>query len=610
MCGICGIIYKNDEPVNQQIIRNMMKRIKHRGPNDDGVFSFKNIHLGFVRLSIIDLSIAGHQPMISNDGNSIIVFNGEIFNYIELREELILLGYTFKTKTDTEVLLYSYIHWGEKCLHKLNGMWAFAIYNKQKHSLFISRDRYGIKPLYFWEDSEKYVFASEIPAITEVAIGALGINHQMVFDYLAFNRTDHTKETFFRGIFKVGHGECIIYENKNIIQKKWYDLRKAIDNSFINANEYLECLTSSISLRLRSDVPIGVCLSGGVDSSSIVSIISQKLDKSNLNTFSAVYGEGKKGDETKYIQLFKNSLPNMHFIFLESEMLFNNLDDFIKAHAEPVFTTSQYAQYKIMEYAKNFVTVTLDGQGADEQLGGYEYFYSYNLKGLLNNRKLFRYLMELYYYLVKNYSHYGLYAIKYFVFLMLPEYLKIKSRTSSIGFINPEFENQYNLTNQVTGTLYSSSNLHDALLNHFEYKLEHLLKWEDNNSMRFSIEARVPFLDHRLVEQTLALPSNMLIHNGETKYILREALKGILPETIRIRRDKIGFETPEDEWFRSDRFKNLIQTILNEGQLLKYNFIDVERSRNLYAQHLARKINISKIIWKWINIEKWIQNWF
>jgi asparagine synthase (glutamine-hydrolysing) len=610
MCGICGVVNINNKPVNEHDISAMMQKLKHRGPDDDGTYYNSFLGLGFVRLSIIDLTHAGHQPMHSFDGNYVIIFNGEIFNYLELRGELISRGYSFRTKTDTEVLLNAYIEWGDDCLDKFNGMWAFAIYDKKNKSLLLSRDRYGIKPLYYYNDDNRFIFASEIPAILSVLNNEISVNNQLVFDYLAFNRTDHTSETFFNNIKKVPHGSNVVISENKIAQYTWYNLRSKLNTPFDSPDEYFDYLTSAIRLRMRSDVPVGICLSGGLDSSSIVAILAKVLDNNQINTFSAVYGDGMRGDERRYIGLFKSYLPNMHYLTINSHMLFEDLDKFTQSHAEPVFTTSQYAQFKIMEYARQFVTVTLDGQGADEQLGGYEYFYGYYFKGLIKRGAIPLFVSELFYYMIINYKNYGFYPIQYMLFLFLPEYLKVKSRVTVLKYINPEFNNEYGTSNNVTNTLYTADGLIDSLIRHFEYKLEHLLKWEDNNSMRFSIEARVPFLDHRLVEKTLSLPDNNIIYRGITKYILREAMKNILPENIRTRRDKIGFETPEDDWFRSDEFSSYVQMILHEGNILRYNYINPEKSLLLFNKHLNKKINISQIIWKWINLEKWLSQYF
>lgn len=600
----------------------MMQRIKHRGPDDDGLLLEDQIGLGFVRLSILDLSHLGHQPMFDDSGRFVIIHNGEVYNYLELREELKKVGFSFKSNTDTEVILKSYIHWGELCLDKFNGMWAFAIYDREKKELFISRDRYGIKPLYYYLDQQRFIFASEIPAILEILNQKPDPNYQAIFDYLVFNRTDHTQDTFFKQIKKLQHGHCLKVTsddfkitNKNgweklssrVYIKKWYDLRKRIEQAkgFQSPEEFRETFSSAVGLRLRSDVPVGVCLSGGLDSSSIVSILLHDFQKKDINTFSAVYPKGQFGDESEFIQEYRPHIKNMHFITPSADTLLNDLDSFIKAHGEPVPSTSPYAQFKVMELAKDHVKVTLDGQGADEQLAGYHYFYGLFFKDLLRKMRLVKLSSEIVHYVI---NHHSLYGLKTFLYFLLSKELRTKLRVAEKGYLSNQFWQEFASHNTIAGTLYGSISLKEALLDHFEYKLEHLLKWEDRNSMWFSLEARVTFLDYRLVENTLSMDGTHKINKGMTKFILREATKGILPEKIRRRKDKIGFGTPQDEWFRTTGFKTFIIDLLNSSEFQKRKIIDNKKALQLYDQHLQGKINIAKEIWKWIHLELWMKN--
>jgi len=613
MCGICGIINFNNDPVNENQIRNMMQVQKHRGPDDDGFFIKNNIGLGFVRLSIIDLSSAGHQPMFSNDGTYVAVYNGEIFNYIELREELKQKGYHFKTDTDTEVLINSYKEWGVECLNKFNGMWAFAIYDTANKHIFFSRDRYGIKPFYYYYNDKFFVFASEIPAILSILPKKPQPNYQSIFDYLVFNRTDQNSETFFDGIKKLQHGQSMSINLDTFDQVleplQWYNLRKEVEkkksNEF-NNEEFHRLLIDSIGIRLRSDVPVGVCLSGGLDSSAIVSILMNEFEKNDLNTFSAVYKKGQYGDETSFIKLYEDALENMFYTYPDHNSLLKDLEKFVSIHAEPIPATGPYAQYKVMEYAKDKVVVTLDGQGADEGLAGYHYFYGFYFKDLLKRFRLARLSSEIYYYLK---IHKSLYGIKTFAYFLLPSKLRTRVRAREINYLNDSFVKKFSSSNTIAGNLYASTSLNDALINHGEYKLEHLLKWEDRNSMAFSLEARVPFLDHRLVESTLAVDGRDIIKKGMTKTPLREAMKGILPEKIRLRTDKIGFGTPQDEWFRDDQWQKFVYEALNSERFADRNIINIEKAKSLYRKHLNKDINISQEIWKWIHLELWFRKY-
>lgn len=620
MCGICGIINFDKTPVNEEAIRRMMRIMQHRGPDDEGVFVENNVGLGFVRLSIIDLSSGGHQPKFSGDRRYVVVFNGEIYNYIELREELKKKGIEFNTKTDTEVLLNAYIYWGEDCLNLFNGMWAFVIYDRIDGKIFAARDRYGVKPLYLLHLKDSFAFCSEIPPLLSLLPSKPSPDLQSIFDYLAFNRTDQTESTFFKEIKKLRHGhkfhvdfksnqpgfERRHYENKDFIANKWYDIKHKVSEAegFNNPQEYRDLLTSAIGLRLRSDVPVGVCLSGGLDSSSIVSLLLKEYGKYDLNTFSAVYSRGQNGDETDFINEYRTSLKNMFFTSPNAYSLKDDLTKFVTAQAEPMPSTSPYAQYKVMELAKDKVVVTLDGQGADEGLAGYHYFFGLYFKELLINREIGRFNREIFYYLV---NHQKLMGLKSLIFFLLPENQRTNIRVNYREYINSDFYARFRESNNVSGKLYNSASLEEALIDHFEYKLEHLLKWEDSNSMRFSLESRVPFLDYRLVERTLATTGSMKIRKGMTKYILREAMSEVIPERIRLRKDKMGFGTPQDEWFREPVWQNIIKDLLDSDKLKSRNIIDPKLAKKLYQKHLSKRNNFSNDIWKLINLELWFR---
>ena len=615
MCGIAGIINFNKEKVHENQLRVMMQAMKHRGPDDDGVFLEKNIGLGFVRLSILDTSISGHQPMLDSTERFVLVFNGEIYNYIETREILRSKGYQFRSGTDTEVLLYSYIEWGEACLDRFIGMFAFAVYDRREKTLFVARDHFGIKPFYYYADDDHFIFASEIPPILSVIKQKPTPNNQTIFDYLAFNRTDQTEHTFYNGIKKLQHGHSSLI-NLNGIGKgqplklnKWYDLNKRVKNTegFKSPEEYRELFSSAVGLQLRSDVPVGVSLSGGLDSSSIVSILLKDYEKHDLHTFSAVYGKGQTGDESEYIAEFQSVLSNMKYITPNADSLFKDKDDFIRAHAEPIPSVRPYAQFKVMELAKENVVVTLDGQGADEQLAGYHYFFGFYFRELLRKGKIPRLSYEIINYLL---NHRSTYALKTFAFFHLPQSLQVKTRVAEHGYINQKFLREYGAKNNVTKNIYASRTLMKSFQDHFEFKMEHLLKWEDLNSMWFSLESRVPFLDHRLVEKTLALKPEQVIRKGMNKSILRQALHGTLPEKIRLRKDKIGFDNPADDWFREPIFQKYMNDIFENGHFFNNGIMNKERAKKRYRLHLDRKINCHIEIWKWINLNKWHEMFF
>ena len=604
MCGIVGILNFNGKPVVENQLRLMMGKIKHRGPDDEGVFIKDNFGIGHVRLSIQDLSMAGHQPMFSNDERYCIIFNGEIYNFIELKREL-ENKYTFKTKTDTEVILAAYQEWGEACLDRFNGDWAFVIYDQERKEFFGARDRYGIKPFYYFIDNDQLIFASEIKAIIPL-LDDRRPNNKLIYEYLAYNRTDQSRETFFQNIFKLKHGHFFKINNNKYSESRWYNLNDKITPLSLSNDEYREEIQSSIRLRLRSDVPVGVSLSGGIDSSVVTSIVYHDLGLKDIQTFSAVYGKEQWADESNFIDEYKKELHHMYFTTPSAESFYNDFESFIYAQGEPIASIGPYAQFKVMQLAQGNVVVTLDGQGADEQLAGYHYFFGSFFKELISKFNFGKLSNEIYYYLLK---HKSFLAFKYLSFYSLPEALKKKAGNKIFGNINKDFAKEWDNVSTIGNDLYNPKTLNESLLQHFEYKLEHLLKWDDLNAMNFSIESRVPFLDHHVVEKTLSLPPEMKINKADTKYILRESTKDILPEKIYQRRDKKGFSTPSDQWFRSPEFQEYISDILHSKSFQDREYFNIKQCNDKYQKHLEGKIDITKDIWKWINLDTWFREY-
>jgi len=285
MCGICGVFGYHGQKPDEIVVRDMMRIMKHRGPDDEGVYIDDRVGLGFVRLSIIDLSDAGHQPMLSPDGRYVMVFNGEIYNYIELRQELESHGHQFRTRTDSEVLLHAYIQWEESCLDRLNGMWAFVIYDTRNNTIFGARDRFGIKPLYYYQDHQSLLFASDINSLVVVRKDRLSIDQQSVADYLVFNRTDQSTDTFYSEIKKIPHGSSFTIDKSGIDIRRWYNLKDRVVHTGSSVDRFRDLFIDSLRLRMRSDVPVGVCLSGGLDSSSIVAALVSNLKRETKTLF-------------------------------------------------------------------------------------------------------------------------------------------------------------------------------------------------------------------------------------------------------------------------------------------------------------------------------------
>jgi asparagine synthase (glutamine-hydrolysing) len=605
MCGICGIINLNGKPVEQNVLKKMMGAMKHRGPDDEGIFIDGHIGFGHVRLSILDLSSAGHQPMISDNGRHVLIFNGLIYNYLELRKELEDF-YRFKSSTDTEVVLNALRQYGETALDRFNGMFSFAVYDRETKTVFMARDRFGIKPFYYYQNSDIFIFASDIPPILSIVNETRQPENQSIYDYLLLSRTNHTDLTFFKDIKKLQHSHCLKVDSKGIKLRRWYDLGNKIGNPFQSPEEFKDLLKSSVELRLRSDVPIGACLSGGLDSSSIVSMVIKDFGFEDIHTFSAVYDEGVQGDESPYINEFSSTLKNMHFVRPTASEFCSDLNVFVEEMVEPVPNTSEYAEFKVMELAKEHCTVVLNGQGADEEMAGYHAFFGFHFKELLLKARLFSLGKEIAAYLKQHHSFLGLSS---FFYLMLPGFLKNNQLILKKGYVTRDFVSRHSYSPEIIRELYGSRSMNQALLNHFEYKFEHHLIWADKTGMWFSLETRFPFLDHRFVERVLSLDSKEILWNGTTKRILRKAMHGTLPDKIVNRKDNVGYETPENDWFREKVWEERILDLLHSKRFCDRGYFNSKKCLVLYKKHLNKKTNIAGDIWKWLNLELWFEKY-
>lgn len=597
MCGIAGFSWKDES-----LMKAMLEELKHRGPDDEGLYSDDSVTLGHRRLSILDLSHKGHQPMIRDDGKLIIVHNGEIYNYKELKNELEDKGYVFESNTDTEVIIYAYKEWGYDCVKRFNGMWSFAIYDKRKNILFLSRDRFGIKPLYYYNKEGKFIFASEIKAILIHGMPRVP-NDRAIFEFLYYNTYDHAEYTFFENIIRLLPGHNLIFhlDNKKIEKIKYYDLRQEIKNKNLQQGDFKEIFLQSIKRRLVADVSVGSCLSGGLDSSSIVCGMRHLTPYSEIKTFSLIFPETEI-DESKYQKIVESKCRVSPYktSFTPNDIL-NDLFDLIKTQEEPFGSLSIYGQYRVMRLAKeNNMKVLLDGQGADEILAGYHYFFGYFYYELFRNFKIRKLVEEILEYRRK----YGTFlSVKYFIGLLLPltlqRHIINKNIPLSKRFIK-KFEN-------VSSFRFVKKDLNEALIDAVVYSLPHLLRFEDKNAMRWSIESRVPFLDHELVEFVLALPSKYKINKGWTKHILRKRLVHIVPSEILHRSDKVGFATPDKDLAYSDAIAKLIRDIIESPSFKNRKYWDWKKIHALYEKRKTNKIYRGDIIWKLVILELWFR---
>ena len=612
MCGICGMFGIFDTAG----LGKMVSRLNHRGPDDKGFFFYEenNVALGHTRLSIIDLSESGNQPMYSSNGSHIIVYNGEVYNYLEIRKELESKGYIFRTLTDTEVVLNSYLYWGDQCLSKFNGMFAFAIWDRSKKELFCARDRLGVKPFYYFYCNGKFAFASEIKPLLELECIRKKPNNHMIYDYMVDGYVEHTDQTFFKNIYKLMPG-CYAYislEEGMHIEKYWdisiNDEIRNTDDSHRIIDEFRNLFIDSVKLRLRSDVPVGSCLSGGLDSSAIVCVVNnfikEKMQGSSIGerqkTFSSCF-EDLKFDERKYIEaIAQKTLSDKNYIFPNSDDLINDLTKLIYQQEEPFLGTSIFAQWRIMKTVKESgITVLLDGQGADELLGGYRKYKLFMIKQLMGEKRYSAAYKEIIGGLLQNNRAYNFTMD----FQKIKKILGAGTDTKMLKYIHKNFKLDYGCTTEHV----FPQNLSESLyLDLRKYSLPALLRYEDKNSMSFSVEARLPFLDYRLVEYSAKLPLAYKLNNGWSKWVLRQAMKGIVPDRIIDRRDKMGFVTSEKKWINEKReyfrkvFENknfLSSDYLNNKDILK-DFDNIINGAE------------TPYLWRFINLEIWMQLFF
>lgn len=605
MCGIVGFNWADPQRISE-----MMKLIIERGPDDCGHYINEKISLGHRRLSILDLSRAGHQPMLDEEKSIIIIYNGEIYNYCELKIILQNQGFIFNTNSDTEVVLYAYKAWGSQFIEKLEGMFAFVIYDIKKNILFFARDHVGMKPLYYYIEGTKIIFSSTIAPILAHEIITFP-NAKLIRDYLLFNVSDHMDETFFTGIMKFPKGHYCIYnlESHILTFHKWWKNKYNGDYSgtYETAkNEFKNLLMKSVKKHLISDVPIGVCLSGGIDSSSIACLL-KAINKKGIGTFSAVY-KNFSLDESKYIDIVisESHLQN-NKIYLDELELGDYLSILSKSIGEPYIGPSLFAQSCVFELAKNNGAIVLiDGQGSDEILAGYHYFYGFYIKGLIYKGKILDAIKKTAYHIIYSHSIVGFFSI---FFLLLPRKIQLMFFKRKSGISQTLFQDANSTTNFFT-SYYSCKDLHEALSFHMDFKLEQLLKYEDRTSMNYSREAREPFLDKNLIIFVYSLPEEYIINQGLTKAILRDSMKGIVPEKVLRRTDKIGYDIPENEWLQTESMKSiLLDWFINNDPLCK-EYIDYPKIRKLIMHCIQGRKRNGRLIWKIVILEAWFKEFF
>jgi asparagine synthase (glutamine-hydrolysing) len=637
MCGILTIVNTGTETGSENLIA-ACSIIKHRGPDDEGLLTWVpdeepviwagadtaasthqhwgyevlrpgvrfKVGFGHRRLSILDLSPAGHQPMRYDPAGLAITFNGEVYNYKEIRKDLEAIGHKFATKTDTEVILHAWAEWGEACLHRFNGMFAFVILDYKKKQLYAVRDRFGVKPICYYQAPGSLYLASEIKQLRTAPGYSLQLDDDVARQYLGSGAVDYSEATFDKQVkyLKPGHYLQMSLDGDahNFSIKQWYTLQPTEwrGNYSDAADKLREILIDAVDLRLRSDVPVGSCLSGGLDSSSIVCIVAdllkQKGETAGQETVTACY-ENARFDEWNFAKLVvEKTGSRSHRTFPSFRNLQDEAAHFIWHQDEPTGSTSQFSQWCVFKASHDAgLKVMVDGQGADEQLAGYGgndiSFYS----GLMRKWQFAGLMSEaLAYKKEKRRWPIGflLNALKLNTGMQVPMQIADWLRPVQVASLHavPAPNLQQNLLRQV-----------------YNEPLPALLRYEDRNSMAWSVESRTPFMDYRLLEFTLGLPERFVYHNGTRKAILRSAMTNVIPQAISDRRDKMGFVTPEEIWLRTDGRKWFEDGVAKTAAMFDGRLLDAKATTAHVQEMMDGKREFNFMPWRVLCLGVWYE---
>lgn len=645
MCGILGIVNKQPVFTSETLIK-ACSIIKHRGPDDEGFLTWApgtaprvwaggdtaastheywkyetltgaekfSVGFGHRRLSILDLSPLGHQPMLYDEAGLAICFNGEVYNYLEIKAELEQMGHKFVTTCDTEVILHAWAQWGEQCMNKFNGMFAFFMLDHKKQMLYAVRDRFGVKPLYYFDGPNAIYMGSEIKQIRTSPDFKFELNETAARRYLATGAVDNTNDTFYRNVRSLPGGHYIRIDLKTEKRQpeiiEWYKLKpKTWSGSYDDAVQNLRSiLIDAVKLRLRSDVTVGSCLSGGLDSSSIVCIAADLLlangDNAGQETVTACY-DSAKYDEWQFAQeVIKKTNARPHRTFPNFKQLQDELDLFIWHQDEPTGSTSQFSQWAVFKKTHEVgLKVMIDGQGADEQLAGYGgndiAFYA----GLLKKARFMSVLDEARHYKKEK----GIWpkgaimaAMQHNMGAMgnvLPASLRL-ANTPKVSWVQ----------GGEPAVIYPhhAGSLKDNLMRQvYGEPLPALLRYEDHNSMAWSVESRTPFMDYRLLEFTLGLPERYIYKRGVRKTILRDAMHNVIPAAIENRRDKMGFVTPEELWLKQEGTGWFRGEIDKACQQFGKSLLDTQGVHKVVEETIEGKRKFNYLPWRIICFNKW-----
>ncbi len=619
MCGLAGILSLDGEPDLRRPIERMTDSLIHRGPDDSGILIEGPLALGFRRLSILDLEMTGHQPMTSADGSCTIVFNGEIYNFPELRRELEGKGHVFRSTGDTEVLLNAYCEWGRDCLQKLNGMWAFLILDRRRQIVFGSRDRFGIKPLFFHVGDRCVLFASEIKAMCASGFYEKALDWEVVAEFLVRRRLDETDRTFYSGIEQIPAGSFFELGFDGKIQTSRYWSLAGIEphKSGDPVTAYAELFEDAVRLRMRSDVPIGVFLSGGIDSTSILCSLARvrnSLPAEQQGRLRALAFMDPRFDETQFIDdTIAQTSAELQPVNYDSADIWQDLPKVLWHHDQPVHSTTALIGYRLSQAtAEQGIKVILNGQGADETAAGYPSYFQAYWHTVLATGGIGALYGEL-----KQYSTlWGSDPKKDLVSVLryvlsgqlyrFSSYQKLRSRrdwnkdrqhpwftSELLGSLGPPEVRQnvrLDLNTELAGAVEQSP-------------LPLYLRIEDRNSMAHSVEVRVPFLDYRLVELLFSLPGQSKMQGPFNKHIVRESMRGRIPDSVRNRHEKMGFPSPAGVWM-SELKSNFLDT-LNSRRFQELGIFNAGKICQDFARHCDGQIDIGSQVFDVLQFFLW-----
>ena len=627
MCGINGIAFssRSRRRVDATALKTMRDVITHRGPDDEGIYIDENVGLGHRRLSIVDVA-SGHQPMTNEDRSLYITYNGEVYNHADYREELESRGHVYRTHCDTETILHLYEDYGDSCVEYLRGMFAFAIWDRNKRELFIARDRLGIKPLYYVYTSDgSLYFASEIKALLEARAVKPELNFAAFSDYLA-NHATSGEETLFAGVKRLMPGHTLTWRDGEIRIKKYWDVsfKKVAPNGHSDKDyiaEWSELFRKSVELRLMADVPLGMFLSGGIDSSAIAAVMSTLVDEP-IKTFSVAFKE-REANELEYARLVARAYKTDHHeVVISPEEFFAALPDLIWHEDEPLAHPSSVALFFVSRLAAQHVKVVLTGEGSDELMAGYaryrktilnlavgEHYHRLVPAGVrdlirgqiagMSASKLRAKLSRTFLSLSPDIE--SIYFDNFAVFPRSAQHQLLTPDTiDRIGGVDP-----YAGVRRVLSDSDGQSLLDRLLYADIKTYLHELLMKQDQMSMAASLESRVPFLDHKLVEFTSSLPERLKLRRWTTKYVLRQSMKGVLPEQI-LTRPKMGFPVPVGAWFRGAYAPVLDEYVLS-SRAMERGLFNADAVRTVVNQHQSGVANHSERLWSLVNLEMWFR---